>query len=276
MAHAKQNPPLRRATAIAAAVLALALACVGAAAYAKYAHQATDDRSVAAHSFYFSSDFLTEDGAAYTLGADTTCLAIELRNYDDASRWSDDDVGYSYEVTRQGDGEGTDAGDSVASGSGTIIRSDNAASTSTIAVTNLTAGTYAVTATSTSPFAKTLAATFTIPEELEGVLYKVSDSAGSPTAQLTVSTRAYNGGITVSWPEGVFPDTTQAVFSGVSTYDEDAESYAAGSQNIGSLGKFGSATYRFFKVDPQKDYSSGGAAGGDAITATATATDNGN
>lgn len=262
--HLQRN---RRAV-VAIALVLVVLAYAGVAAYAKYAHQATDDRTYAANNFYFSSDFLSEKGQTYTLSAGTTQLSIELHNYDDVLRWSDDVVEYSYEVTLQAD-DGSEY--PFASGSGTIAHSAGAGSSSAFAISGLTAGTYKVTATSTSPFAKTLTGTFTIPAESNDVGFTVSDSVGSPYAQLTVRTEAYTGDIIVSWSADVYPDTTQPAFKGVGTYDAGSGAYQAGSCSVGPLGKFGSATYRFFKADPQANYSTDASIGSGAGAITATA-----
>lgn len=224
-------------------VLIAALAVV----FAKYVFLQSDTKETGSSEMYFTSDFLSKSGSSYTLTPGTDSVTIELRNYVDDLRWSEKDIQYSYTVTKQWSGE------SVKSGSGTISRSADHGSSSSVTIDGLGTGTYEVTATATAPFTETLKGTFTIPAESSGIDYSVSDSEGSPYALLTVSTENYKGNVTLSWPAGVIPDSTQEAFAGVTTRQTD--SYAAGTITV-AVQPYSSYTYRFFKEDVTKDHSS--------------------
>lgn len=234
-----------------AGILVLAGLFVGLSA--KYAHQETAMNPVTSKSFYFTSDVLSEEGSSYTLSSDTTKITFELRNYEDDLRWSDSDIEYSYNVTKSDDNS------SERRGSGTIAYSVSDKSEESITINDLKAGTYTVTAEATKPYSKTLTGTFTIPSEDAELSYTVSDQSGSPYALLTISTGNYSGKITISWPTGVIPDGTQDIFSSVNTYQSG--SYTAGTVSV-TMKPYSSNTYRFFKTDPQIQYT----------TATITAT----
>ena len=226
-----------------AGILVLAGLFVGLSA--KYAHQETKMNPVTSKSFYFTSDVLSEAGSTYTLSGDTTQISFELRNYEDDLRWSDSDIVYTYNVTNSADNS------SVKSETGTIAHSESSKSSKSITVDGLSAGTYTVTAEATKPYSKTLKGTFTIPAENTELSYTVSDQKGSPYALLTVSTGNYSGNITISWPAGVIPDSTQDAFASVDTYQNG--SYTAGTVSV-DMDTYSSNTYRFFKADPQQEY----------------------
>lgn len=234
------------------AVAALALVLLAGGLYAKYASEASAENNALASEFYFASNILTEDGqATYTLPVGTTELSFELRNSEDNLRWSAKDISYTCAVTSD-DG----ATPTVSPAGGTLVVDSSQATTATIKVTNLTAGTYTVSAAASSPLAKTLSAKVTIPRADEALTVKVEDSAGSPYALMTVSTKEYSGEVTISWADGLIPDSTQSDFATVET--NSASGVASGS-TIVSLGAYGSNTYRFFKTDKTQDYSTGSA-----------------
>ena len=230
---------LNRAIALLPAVFVLAallLAGTFAGLSAKYVHQEKQENKFAAHTFYFTSDLLTEAGADYNLDAGTTDLTIELRNYQDELRAADAEISYEYTVTR------TDG--SFASGSGTI---DSDRHTAKIELSGLTPGKYTVTAKATAPFTKTLKGTFAIPEEDVNLFYKVTDSADTPYALLTVYTKDYEGDATIAWPSGLIPDNAQEAQESLKTGS------SASSMSI-TVEKFSSYTYRFFKSDTSAKY----------------------
>lgn len=211
--------------------------------YAKYTYQKSENKSPIAEEFYFTSDLLEEKESNYTLASNTKQLTFELRNYADGLRSSVSDINYTYDVKK----DNTE----VQTGTGTIGVTENVGNKQSITVNNLSAGTYKVRATATSPFAKTLKATFTIPDENDDITYKISDSGQSPYALLEVSTKAYDGNITIQWSDGLIPDSTQKSLKDVENYNN---TYHAGSIGI-TTKKYSSYTYRFFKEDRSVDYS---------------------
>lgn len=212
---------------------------------AKYAHQESKDTEGSSAQFYFTSNYLMEEGKEYTLSANTTKLNIELRNFADNLRRSDTDISYSYSVRKDGKEIAKDV-------SGSITKNEEAGTTSDITLDNMSAGTYEVTVTTKSPYKKTLTGTFIIPKANEDISYTVNDSTGSPYILLTISAKTYNGNIKISWPGGVIPDSTQQAFEKSNTWNGNA--YTAGTITT-EVKSYSSYTYQFFKTDTSKVYS---------------------
>lgn len=220
------------------------LAMIFGGLYAKYVHQESEKKAPIAEKFYFTSDYLSQDGKTYTLASNTKQLEFELRNYQDDLRSSDSDIKYTYVVKRDGTQVQTDTG--------TIPKKTDSGNKVQITINDLTAGKYTVTATAESPFQKTLSAVFTVPKESQDLEYKVSDSQQSAYASLQISTDAYDGAIKIQWPAGLIPDSTQKIFE--NTKNLQNGKYAAGDIKV-QVKKYTAYTYRFFKEDIDKDYS---------------------
>lgn len=222
----------------------LILAGIFGGLYAKYIDQESQKSKPIAENFYFTSNLLTEEGKNYSLSLGTDKITFQLRNFEDDLRSSDSNIEYKYTVTSN-DTE-------VRNGNGTITRNGSSGNNKTITIDKISAGKYTITATATSPFTKTLKATFSIPEESTEIEYNINDKEGSAYVMLHVSTKAYAGKVKISWPEGLIPDTTQTAFENINT--ETNDTYSA-SNITESVTKYSSYTYRFFKKDTTKDYS---------------------
>ena len=246
----------RRKIAVVLLVAAVVVAVGGISSYAaKYAHKETGEGNATSEEFYFTSDLLTSDGSKrYELPVGTTSVTFELRNYaDDLRSTAQSDIAYSCSVTKD---DGTSAGN-LTNGSGSIAKGSQ--QKKAVTVTGLSAGTYTVTATSTSPYAQTLSAKFVIADADTGLSTRVEDSSGDAYATLIVSTKEYEGNITVSWPSGVIADQTQDEFKDTSG--------SAGGSITKRVEKYSSYSFRFFKTDASKNYSDKGTEAG-TITAT--------
>lgn len=246
--HRLRFPVLSYLIILAAAVIAMS----GGMA-ARYIYQRSSVNPVAANQFYFTSDLLEtpdENGntKTYTLTPGTTEITFELRNYEDALRWSGTDIEYQYTVTQSG---GTIP---VAEDTGTISVKKGSSSTVPVKIANLATGTYDVTVTATKPFTKTLKGTFKIQNEKSGITAEVTDNSGSPYALLTVYVDNYDGGVTIQWPADVIPDTTQEAFESTQTWQ--LGNYNAGTLDV-TVQAFSSYTYRFFKKNISENYSGG-------------------
>lgn len=223
----------------------LILAGIFGGLYAKYIDQESKKTKSVAENFYFTSDLLTEEGKNYTLSAGTKKITFELRNFEDDLRSSDSNIEYQYIVTK--------SDQEIENKTGTITSGQDTGSKNTVTIDdNLSAGKYTVTAKATSPFTKTLKATFSIPEESSNVNFNISDKEESPYVLLHVSTEAYEGKIKISWPEGLIPDTTNKAFEETKT--ESNDSYQSSNTTV-QVTKYSSYTYRFFKKDITKNYS---------------------
>ena len=252
MAHNKLDTRKAAVALLAAAVL---IAVGGIASFsAKYAHRTSDDTAVASEAFYFTSDVLTSDGTTYTLPAGTSTISFDVRNYADELRWSEGTVQYDWTCTER------DGKSSEQKGSGSIVSSAGGGTSATINVKGLRAGTYDVELTATSPYTQTLKGTFVIPDTDTTVSSTVEDAKDSATATLVVSTKDYEGKVTVTWPAGVIPDTTQEALQNVTA---GADGAAGGSITV-DVKRFSSYSFRFFKTNTGADYS-----GGNQISAAA-------
>ena len=226
--------------------IALAGGAVGLAA--RYVHQESESKAALSNQFYFTSDYLSEEGRTYTLAPGTTTLTIQLRNYADEYRWADMDITYETSVKRDG-------ADSTETQKGTLSWSGDNGTSQDLVLNDLTSGTYLVTAKATAPFQKELKGTFVVQNQDETISYTVSDSEGSPYVLLTISTKEYGGTVIVDWPAGVIPDSTDSIFTGSTpTYDDAKKSYTSGTVTITDFGKYASESLRFFKADPSQNY----------------------
>lgn len=231
---------------------AILLGLLTAGGAARYTHLESKANEGSSQQFYFTSDYLTEAGKTYQLSENTTSLKIELRNYVDALRWSDETISYTCSIKKYGTEMETDT-------MGTISRDENKGSTAEIVIPDMSAGTYEVTATATAPFAKTLKGTFVVPQQDNAITYEVNDSSDSPYVLLTVSTKKYAGNITISWPEDVIPDSTEEAFQSCNTWNNG--SYIAGRVTT-AVENYSSYTYQFFKTNVSQKYDK------DSITVT--------
>lgn len=212
--------------------------------FAKYVSQKEQEPVIAARNFYFESDLLTKDGKTYTLKAGVNQIRFSLMNYPDELRVAEVDIPYEIWVNgskyanftaKKGETEDTD---------GKLNIADKKLD---ITLPNLAAGTYTVEAKATDPYVKTLKATFTIVAENNGIVYTVSDSAGSPTLLLTVTTTDHSGNVTISWPDGVLPDNADPLMKGAG-----ASPYIV--QNFPKNAEY---TFVFFKKNPAQTYTRG-------------------
>lgn len=222
----------RRSLAVLCSVLALLLACVvtfSALVWAKYVSREEKDTVVAAKSFYFESDLLTESGATYTLAPGTTNITIHLKNFADDLRYSDVVIDYKVTATNQSNKTGK---------LGSAKKENHE-----ISFSNLTPGNYEVVATATSPYTKTLKATFVIPAVEGGVFCSVNDAANSPVLRLTVWTEDYSGAVKLTWPAGVAPDNTDPLLAN-----------ATGNSITINFENDSEYTFLFFKANPALTY----------------------
>lgn len=252
------NKMRRKAPLFAIMVLAGAAACGGTAGLvARYVHQQSESAAALSNQFYFTSDYLSETGNSYTLAPGTTAITIQLRNYADDYRWSDMDIKYKVSVTGESQSE-TLEGLSYEN-TGTLQRADTdtGGTKQNLTISGLKPGTYHVTAESTSPFVQSLRGSFTVQEQDQEVHYSVSDSEGSLYIILRVSTKEYGDGVTINWPAGLIPDSSETVFENVTTYNEATGNYSKGQVTIEAFGRYGSESYRFFKEDTTKTYQTG-------------------
>ena len=214
---------------------------------AKYVKDAGPQQAVVrAKEFYFSSDLLKENGANYTLNPGTASISFVLRNHDDELRYSESPIEYTVSVS----------GDvAVSSPSGTLSNDDIS-----ITISNLVDGqSYIVTATGEAGYTKTLSATFIVRNQSEGVYKYLEMDPSGAFVLLTVWTENKSGEVTIRFPDGLIPDTTDEVLAVIRNYKNGqyvANTDGSGiSDDAGILDVYSSHTYRFFQEDPFTDYS---------------------
>lgn len=201
----KKEKKFRKAVYIpAAAVIVLALVLIGIAG-AKYLYKTDNRGSIRAKEFYFTSNLLDEQ--THTLAPGSTQITFSLGNHQDALRYSETPIKYTVKVngiTPDGSGlEGELAEGSVQDASVTIK--------------NLTPGQiYKVAAEGVGGYRKTLTATLVIPEA-EKYLYKYLDTTNSEYVLLTVWAKGVSGNVSITPPDTVLPDNTDAVMANART-----------------------------------------------------------
>lgn len=244
MAHKRYTKKVKRQPLIFLLCGVFVLIFLGRGLYAKYVDQKSVSEDPIAEEFYFTSNFLSENGKDYILASNIKQLTFELRNYDDELRSSASNIEYTYIVTKDNK--------EISKVTGTIQKEKDGGNKNSITLDNLSEGEYTVEATATNPYKKSLKATFTIPKESEDIDYTINDSEQSPYVLLQVSTHSYDGNIEINWPVGLIPDSTQEDLENIKNYN--GQEYTQGNIKL-QVASYSSYTYRFFKKDTNKDYS---------------------
>lgn len=203
-------------------------------AYAKYLRESkAAEELVSSQNMYFASDYLTEQGAAYTISGDS--VTVQLRNYPDALRVSELDVDYSVTVK---DSAGNAVNTTVTNAQGTLTA--GSPQSVNVEISGLQGGqTYTVEATGSNGFSTTLSATFTVQAPETGVFMSMEQT--DYYVLLTVWTQNVTGDAYIVVPGGLLPDNT----------DSSMENATTGRSNFTDQDNFknpySSKTYRFFK-----------------------------
>lgn len=195
-----------------------------------------EKKGVAApQSFYFTSDLLREDGAAYGLSDWGAGIPIRLRNYEDALRVTQGTISYTVAYA-------TDNDSAVMGGAEGNLVGPAAMEAELLVVPDETAKEVTVTVTAAAPYSRTLSATFKATGTLQPQ-YQVLDSPGEPTATLLVTGGPRTKVFTITYPTGLSLDrTNQALTFTNSSVTLKVEASASYSILI-------------FKEDPYQDYS---------------------
>lgn len=188
--------------------------------------------------FYFTSDFLKEEGASYTLMPNTTQVSFNLINHIDELRYSDDDIKYKVYLNDVELGQG-------------VFDKDTTTAVFTFPVEN--GKTYQVRAEGEAGYKKTLSATFVVMEPSRG-FYKHLDNSNEHFVILTVWTEDLSGDVEVNFPAGLIPDTTDEKLDDVINY-VDGQYVSGKTPTPTEIQVYSSFSYRFFKYDTQNPYS---------------------
>ena len=174
---------------------------------AKYTTERKKSVEMKSKNFHFTSNYLEEDGANYTVVDWGQGFDIDLFNYEkeNLALMTNDDITYTISISD----DWIYTVDGKTSTSYTMEESSTRTSdTIHVKPTNaITQGSVTVTVTTTSPFEKTLSATFTVSGK-KSPEYTMEDQ-NDGTALLTIKTNDYSGSVTINWTEDEFtPDNT--------------------------------------------------------------------
>lgn len=198
--------------------------------FAKYVSTQTKQQTATAPQFYFESDLLTEEGAAYTFSSAMGQISFYLYNHADELRVSEIDINYTVTVTCEEEDIATVQGTLSASANGTSAR---------INLPPLTPGkTYTVQAVGENGYTRTLRATFYVTDE--SGFYKYVDTTNLYFVELTVWTQNTTDTYTVTFPAGLIPDNT---CEGLETVQTTGRTFCV------NLTPYSSQTFRFFIPD---------------------------
>lgn len=228
--HTKKQP-----AKLLVVLLLMGALCVTSITIAKYFSEKEDSGILESDTMYFTSDYLKEESeqAIYYIDPAETSFSIQLFNYADALRISQDDIAFEISATNA----------NVNPTTGTLTK---ASGTSSITIKPVTGKEeITVTATSTAPYKKELTATFI---RKKGNDYKIEDAQGNYAAVLTMVCRDDSQGITIVLPADVIPDETdESITKGTGANTYTFKPSQAGIYSIA-----------LFKTDNSKNYATSG------------------
>lgn len=221
--YARAKAPLRRKKTLAAALLLVAIVCLGVGgAVAKYLKTSESSGAVRALEFYFTSEELEGN---HKLMPGTDSVTFTVGNYADALRFSEMDITVTASV---------DNGAKVTVTSPTLTK--DVMSETTITLSNLESGkTYKVEVTGTNGYTKTLTGTFEVMQPGTGAYQWVEKFDGY--VLLTVWNESVAKDVTISFPATAIPDNTNPDMKDWKTN---------GGSNKITLNPYESYVFRFF------------------------------
>lgn len=227
-------------------LLALSTLLIG-GVVARYVQTKTPHNElITSKTFYFESDYLTEDNHKYKINPGTTSIDFKLFNYETDARVSEVDSVYTIKVTSE---DTSFTIDGKVTTTKTITANKNVKSDKTVTLANLKDGyTYSVTVTANGGYKKTLSATFSIVDTKDGFFMNVNNS-NEKFVILTVWTENLSGDVTIKIPAGLVPDSTDTLLAGIKNCvdGEYIEYTFADSESFDDV--FMSRSYRFFITD---------------------------
>lgn len=174
-------------------MLAIVLSLTG-VVLARFIMKKSQTAMIEAENFYFTSDYLKESKAEYTIDAGNAPFKIEVFNYEDSQRITQSSIEFNVAVTNG----------SVVTTNQTLA--GNTQSSQEIEIKpNNGAKEVTVTVTSKKPYQKVLSATFKKNIEKHS---SIIDKAGNKAAVLTLEYTDSTKSIQIELPDGVIPDGT--------------------------------------------------------------------
>lgn len=242
----KKSPVFKRfLIGIGVSLIAASLAVTG-GVLAKYAHSPKKESApVIAKSFYFESNYLTEDNHTYKLSEGTQEISFALYNYENDLRISGIDSEYTVTVTSE-DPSFTINGETLTEK--TLVAPKEQKKDTVVTLGDLNNGySYQVTVIAKGGYEKVLSATFAVSASLNG-LFMNTDHNNESYVILTVWTENINGSVTISAPTGLIPDTTDPILASIVNYHDGRYKEFTFEDNNSFSAAFSSRSYRFFKT----------------------------
>lgn len=217
---------------------------------AKYVRSREEENVAKAKEFYFTSNLLQEEGAAYVLNFETESVTFSLGNNADELRFSEDPITYTVTVN-----EGSFDKNDTAIQSVVGVLKTGSVSTDTVTLYGLEKGvTYTVTAVGEAGYKKTLTATFELATDGENV-YKHLDLSNDEFVVLTVWTENVKGKLSVVTEdekgkavENLIPDGTDPILGQIINFQDGKYGKIDFTDEVSFVDSgFSSRTYRFFR-----------------------------
>ena len=222
---------------------------------AKYLYVIKDETlPVNSKTFYFESNYLTEDNHTYKLNSGTTTIQIELYSFENELRVSEVDCTYTVKVISED--TSFKINDQAYTGEGITlsIAADDIDKTAIVTLDGLKDGnSYKVIVTADGGYQKTLSATFEVAPA-QNRCYMSVDNSNDHYVVLTVWTENVTGTAGISFPSGLIPDTSDPILASITNYDGDSFVADTFYDNESFTEAFFSRSYRFFKTE---EYQSG-------------------
>lgn len=190
---------------IAAVVLLIAATVTG--ILAKYIGSRKQTSSMTSAKFHISSNYLTEEGAEWTVSDWGSGFDIAINNYetDNLANLSEVDMVYTVSVT-----DGWIYSENGTTSTSYTLSKNSERTTQTLHVAprnSTTGGDVTVTVTTTSPYKKVLSATFHVVGK-KTPDYSIQDQ-GDGSILITIKTNDYAGTETIKWDSAKYtPDNT--------------------------------------------------------------------
>lgn len=219
----------RKLTGVLAALcftvaLALLLSSAG-ATLAKYIRQDKGNGAAVAAPFYFTSDKLEPlSGGQYPHyqiddpgQGENAEIVFELSNFVDQLRHTGERIDYTLAVTAGSDGSGEAVTWAGPEASGSLSAGGERTNTVTMTIPRESFGSgqvVTVTATATTPYEKTIGAQFGFVPRQYGLQWDVRDEDGAVVLEIAGGSGKE---VTVTWPDGLIPDPSNAALQGASS-----------------------------------------------------------
>lgn len=251
--NSRMNIHIRTTVCAVLALVILSTIAVG-GIFAKYTVGTQTNSYISSPKFYFTSNILKETAVPYTLnpGKDgTTEVSFQVRNFADELRIADKEISFKVKVEPP---EGvTVMIDGIVTSEGTLPVFPSAGSSANITVSGLKNGqTYFISAEGTAGFFSALYANITVKSD-ENKIYKHLDVSDPNYVLLTVWTKNLSGAVSVKFPDGLIPDSTDYVMSTVYNYENGSYMGYEFMDSTNFANTYSSYVYRFFKTTNQ-DY----------------------